>query len=329
MKIKSSAINGVILETPNGSSPTPPTPTELPIIYEETYDLSKIVSGYLTSFADKPYGLYFRLANDTPKCLATIDYRWEGEVIGVSVSNDGKTLNIDKYQQPRVSYTPSVSADITSYNYSDTSTHTISGRAESNWWLIIPKTSFGSTTNVLNVRSVKATATSTSGNVDLSSSSIVSVWKIVDNNSLPEAIVIDPNATIGDLMLLLDVRNTSNAQVSVNDVEFVIQTTLGATVNFPLYQHIIIIYNTPLDKYVGFYVPSNSRSVYTINTLSNNKLLNNSLGVFCILTSGTDNTFTKISANGTDIVVGDSHWILNDCTIVADNIVDLSNIESN
>ena len=198
--------------------------TELPIIYEETYELSKIISGYLTAFANVPNGLYFRLANNTPKCLATIDYRFDGEITNVGAN--GNTLTFTRNNQPSVVYTPTVTADITSYTYSDTSTHTISGRAEANWWLIIPKTSFGSTTNVLNVRTTKATATSTGGNVDLSSSTMVSVWKVVDATSLPEAIVIDPNATIGDLMVLLDVRNTSNAQVSVNNVEFTIQTNI-------------------------------------------------------------------------------------------------------
>lgn len=203
----------------NGGSPTP---TELPITYYETYDDSKLIEGYLTYFNSGAYrGLWYKNQNGQTKKVFTIGEYPEGYITNVNVNTGDNSLNIFRQDLPAINYKATVS--IGSYNYIDTSTHVISGRAELNWWLIIPKSSFESRENILNIRSVKATATSTSGDVDLSASSIVSVWKLVDATSLPEAQAIDPNATIGDLMVLLDVRNTSSAQVTVNNVAFVIQ----------------------------------------------------------------------------------------------------------
>ena len=309
-----------------GSGGTPIT--ELPIKYEETYDPSKVVSGYLTSFSDIYNVLYYKLANGNIVFLPTSTYRWQGEILGAT--QNGNNLVIRRQGIGTLTYSPTVSADITSYNYSDTSTHVVSGRAEANWWLIIPKTSFGSTTNILNVRSTKATATSTAGNVDLSASSIVSVWKLVDATSLPEAQEIDPNAAIGDLMVLLDVRNTSNAQVTVNDVEFVIQATLGGVEpQIKIYSHSIMIAHRTDNIQVVFQVLSILSEAYNINDVSNNKMLRATIGIPAVrVSSPTTAEMIIFKSNGTQFVInGTEYWDIADCVLMVDDIVDLTNTE--
>ena len=85
-----------------GSGGTPIT--ELPIKYEETYDPSKVVSGYLTSFSEIYNVLYYKLANGNVVFLPTSTYRWEGEILGVT--QNGNNLVIRRQGIGNFTYSP-------------------------------------------------------------------------------------------------------------------------------------------------------------------------------------------------------------------------------
>lgn len=79
-------------EIGGGSSPTP---TELPIVYHETYDASKIIEGYLTYFnSGANRGLWYRNENNQTKKLFTVGEYPDGYITNVNVNVGTNTLNI-------------------------------------------------------------------------------------------------------------------------------------------------------------------------------------------------------------------------------------------
>lgn len=88
----------------NGGSPAP---TELPIAYYETYDATKIISGYLTFFnSGSGRGLWYRDSNNAVKQLFTNGEYPEGYITSITKVNNG--INFAREDLPILRYRPNV-----------------------------------------------------------------------------------------------------------------------------------------------------------------------------------------------------------------------------
>ena len=84
-----------------------PTPTDLPIAYYETYDASKIISGYLTNFnSGSGRGLWYRDENNNPKKLFIIGEYPEGYITRITKVNNG--INFAIQDLPTIRYKPAL-----------------------------------------------------------------------------------------------------------------------------------------------------------------------------------------------------------------------------